>query len=88
MDTNILRYLSLTLLFPNSNFNNYFQYGLALLALCQAGVEIDTTYVQEIIDGQTSAGAYQFGSGKYIVKIKNMDRIAKHVNKLKNDNVF
>ncbi|XP_072034740.1 uncharacterized protein CG3556-like isoform X2 [Amphiura filiformis] len=47
--------------FPQSNFNNYFQYGLALLALCKSGAPIRAKYIREILDGQSVNGSYRYG---------------------------
>lgn len=48
--------------FPEPNFNNYFQYGLALLALCKSGATIKTRYIREILDGQSEDGSYRYGT--------------------------
>ena len=56
--------MSVILCVFSRNFNNYFQYGLALLALCESGAPIRTRYIREILDGQSEDGNYRYGIGK------------------------
>ncbi|XP_077995742.1 uncharacterized protein CG3556-like [Glandiceps talaboti] len=49
-------------IFPDGDFNHFFQYAWALLALCTTNSDISASYIKEIKDGQLEDGGFQLGT--------------------------
>ena len=47
--------------FPRNDFNNYFQYSMGVLALCQSGTQaVKLKHIRQLLEGQEDDGCYMF----------------------------
>ncbi|XP_071790664.1 cobalamin binding intrinsic factor-like isoform X1 [Asterias amurensis] len=60
--------------FPRKDFNNYFQYSLGVLALCQSGTQaVKLKHIRQLLEGQEDDGCYMFdGQGADVSSLSLM----------------